>query len=744
MFDKLNNLKVWHKLLLVTGLLSLPILALLYFFVEARERQIVHSRQEIEGLDYIVNLRPVLEHLTQHRETSLAILNGDESKRDLLDTLRKRIDSDIATLDVVDDRLGKPLRLSGNWQSLKASWRQLQPQAIAIFPKDSATRHTALVNQTLELIRMAGENSFLRSDQDLDTFYLADTFITHVPELTESLSQLRSYGTALAARRSSTPQDSSQILYFMRLVENSNDTIQRNMASALKSGNLNEQVSSRNNAKTTLAEIAKNAFGAADKFRIAAEREIVAKSDSISMEASAFSNLGTVAIEDNFTLLDTSLERTRTQLNRRIGDLSDQKYGQLLLALLILTLTGVIAFSVNLGITRQVRSIQQTFEGIRVGDYAARADVFYSDELGKVASSLNTTLDNTVALIQSREERDRIQSSIMKLLDEVSGVAEGDLRKEAEVTSDITGAIADSFNYMIVELRQIISSVQSTSLAVDRSARQMQSSAESLAEGSTRQSAQIAEASITIEEINTSIRQVAIAAGTAASVSETALSNARSGSLSVQKTIDGMDSIRVQVQETSKRVKRLGESSQEIGEIVQLIGDIADRTSILALNASIQAASAGDAGRGFAVVAEEIERLAERAAASTKRIGHLIRGVQTDTSEAVAAMEKTTKEVVGGSQLANDAGIKLGQIESVSGEISNLVNEILAATRHQAESSESVTRKVSGVTEFTSRTAVSARQVETSVRQLASLSAALSDSMSRFKLPEGQLEKTSV
>ena len=737
MFDKLNNLKIWQKLLLVTGLLALPILALVVFFVDARQRQIVHSREELDGLDYIVALRPALEHLLQHRDASFAVLNGDESQRDSLDTLRKKIDADITAIDAVDDRLGKALRVSGNWQSLKASWRQLQPQAVAVFPKESFTRHTAVLNQTLELFRLAGENSNLRSDQQMEFFYLADTLIAQVPQISEQLSQLRSAGALLASRGRATPEESAQISFLMRLVENTNETIQRNMAGALRSGLL----STGETATATLSGATKNAVAAADKFRKEADREIVSKPDAITIEARAFADMGNVASEDYFALLDNATSRMRTQLNRRIGDLNDEKYGQLFIATLVLLLTGLIAFSVNLGITRQINSILKTFESIRVGDYAARADTFYNDELGQMAGALNTTLDNTVSLIQSREERDNIQHSIMKLLDEVSGVAEGDLRKEAEVTSDITGAIADSFNYMIVELRQLISSVQTTSFEVDRSARQMQSSAESLAEGSHRQSAQIAEASQTIEQINHSIRQVATAAGTAAKVAETALLSARDGSLSVQKTIDGMDSIRVQVQETSKRVKRLGESSQEIGEIVQLIGDIADRTSILALNASIQAASAGDAGRGFAVVAEEIERLAERAAESTKRISNLIRGVQSDTSEAVTAMEKTTREVVGGSQLATEAGSRLGQIETVSGEISRLVKEILDATRLQAESSDSVTRKVSGVTEFTSRTATSARQVESSVRQLASLAAALNDSMSRFKLPQNETQR---
>lgn len=738
MFEKLNNLKIWQKLLLVTSLLALPIVALLFFFVQARNLQIAHTRQELEGVEYIAKLRPVLEHLTQHRDAALAVLSGDESLRDRLDGIRKKIDADLNGVEAVDDRVGKSLGLSGNWQSVKASWRQLQPQSTSIAIKDSFARHTAIVNQTLELIRMAGESSGLRTDQDVDTFYLADTIIAQAPLITEYLSQLRGYGVGVAVRSKASPEEAAQLLYLMRLVENLNDTVQRNMAVALRTGNLEVQAKTGETAKATLSQRAKNATNAADKVRKTTERELVAKADSISFDSHALADLGTVAIEEYFALLDDSMDRMRTQLSRRVGDLSDEKYGQLLLALFVLSLTALIAFSVNLGITRQTRSVLKTFEAIGVGDYHARADVYYKDELGQTAKSLNAMLDNTVVLIQSREERDRIQGSIMKLLDEVSGVAEGDLRKEAEVTSDITGAIADSFNYMIGELRRLISSVQTTSLAVDRSARQMQSSAESLAEGSGQQSTQIAEASRTIEQINDSIRQVATAAGAAAGVAETALATARSGSQSVQKTIDGMDSIRVQVQETGKRVKRLGESSQEIGEIVQLIGDIADRTSILALNASIQAAAAGDAGRGFAVVAEEVERLAERAAESTKRIGHLIRSVQADTNEAVAAVERTTKEVVGGSLLANEAGAKLAQIETVSHEISRLVREILDATRKQAESSESVTRKVSGVTEFTSHTAVSAKQVENSVRQLASLAQALNESMSRFKLPENQ------
>jgi twitching motility protein PilJ len=731
MFEKISNLKIWQKLLVVTSLLALPILLLLYVFVDKQNEQIELGYKEQRGLEYIAALRPVLEHVPQHRDTSVAILYGDETLRDSLDTTRKKIESDMAAVDAVDERLGKELKTSSAWQALRASWRQLQPQATTVLARDSFVRHTAVVQQTLDLIRLVGENSTLTTDQNLDAFYLSDTLIQQASSMTENLSQMRGLGAALAARGRTSPEEAGQMLYYMRLVENANGMVQRNMASIFK---INPAL------QTQLGDVSKNAISAADKFKQTVERELIAKAEAVDIMPRAYSDLGTVAIEDYFVMHDAAVANMKSLLSRRVGDLRDQKYAQLGLGFLILGVMGVMVFSVNVGINRQVQSMLKMFQSIGVGDYQARADVYSKDELGQLANSLNTMLDNTLVLIQSREERDQIQGSIMKLLEEVSGVGDGDLRKEAEVTSDITGAIADSFNYMIGELRGIISSVQNTTKQVDRSARLMQVNAESLAQGSVEQSAQIVEASQTIEKINASIRYVSTTAGTAAGVAEKALTNAKSGSQSVQRTIEGMDAIRVQVQETSKRVKRLGESSQEIGEIVELIGDIADRTSILALNASIQAAAAGEAGRGFAVVAEEVDRLAERAALSTKKISTLIRSVQADTNEAILAMENTTREVVGGSQLANDAGLKLGEIESVSNEISRLVREILEASRSQALSSEDVTRKVIGVTEFTTRTAHGAQEVEGSVRQLAALAKNLNESMSRFKLPadEGQ------
>ena len=396
-----------------------------------------------------------------------------------------------------------------------------------------------------------------------------------------------------------------------------------------------------------------------------------------------------------------------------------------------------LAVLVTRGLTVQIRHITELFSAIGIGEFQARAEVTSGDELGTLANSLNAMLDNTLTLIQTREERDAMQASVMKLLEEVSGVAEGDLTAEAEVTADVTGAIADSFNFMISQLREIVKGVQDATLHVSSSANEIQSTAEHLAQGSEAQAHQISQAATAIEEMAASIQQVSENATVSSTVGSQALADAQRGTQSVQDTIEGMNRIRDQVQETAKRIKRLGESSQEISEIVQLIDDIADRTSILALNASIQAAMAGEAGRGFAVVAEEVERLAERSTEATKQITGLVRAIQNETNEAVSAMEATTREVVEGSLLADQAGQALGEIEGISNRLSELIQSITLAAKQQARGSEGLARSMDEIANVTQQTAAGTRQAAVSISSMAQLADELRASVSTFKLPGG-------
>ena len=395
----------------------------------------------------------------------------------------------------------------------------------------------------------------------------------------------------------------------------------------------------------------------------------------------------------------------------------------------------VVAFWFSGSATKQTRSVGDMLAKISAGDYTSRANVTSKDELGQMADSMNKVLDKTLLLVQSERERDQMQNAIMKLLEEVSDVANGDLTIEAEVTTDMTGAIADSFNYMIGELRKVVYKVKSATLEVTRSAEEIRTTTEHLSEGSESQASQLLETSSALGQMAASIQQVADNVNESAAVAEQARANAQTGRQSVQRTISGMNRIREQVQETSKRFKRLGESSQSVGEIVQLIADIADRTSILALNASIQAAMAGESGRGFAVVAQEVERLAERSNQATSEIATLIKTIQTETAEAISAMEESTKEVVAGSQLAQDAGTALGEIESVSDRLAELIQEVSTATTQQASGASSLSRSMSEISQLTQHTAAGTKQTAVSVTHLAGLARDLRTSVESFKVP---------
>jgi twitching motility protein PilJ len=407
----------------------------------------------------------------------------------------------------------------------------------------------------------------------------------------------------------------------------------------------------------------------------------------------------------------------------------------ILTMIMIVLIAACVAFVLAWRLTRQVGRIQTLANAISRGDYEARAEVLSGDELGTMAASVNSILDNALPLVKYQEEHDAMQTAILKLLDEVSDVATGDLTAEAEVTEDVTGAIADSFNYMIHQLRTIITNVQEATLKVSSSAHEIQSTTEHLAEGSTAQAAQIIESSDVLGDMAVSIQQVAEHATVSVTVAEEALTNAKQGSTAVQDTIQGMNRIRTKVQETAKRIKRLGERSQEISEIVQLIGDIADRTSILALNASIQAVRAGEAGRSFGVVAEEVERLAERAAKATKQIASLVNTIQSETNEAVTAMEESTHEVVQGSQVADQAGQALSEIESVSNRLAELVHSISQASEQQARGSENLSKAMGTISEVTQQTAAGTKQAAVSINTLATLADELRGSVSTFKLP---------
>ena len=335
---------------------------------------------------------------------------------------------------------------------------------------------------------------------------------------------------------------------------------------------------------------------------------------------------------------------------------------------------------------------------------------------------------------EGKRVNDANQAAILRLMNELQTVAEGDLTQEATVTEDITGAIADSVNYTVEELRSLVGNVQSTATRVAQTTSKVESTSAELLATSTEQLREIRETGQSVLDMATRINQVSAQAQESATVARQSLQAAETGLSAVQDAIGGMNSIRDQIQETSKRIKRLGESSQEIGEITELIADITEQTNVLALNAAIQAASAGEAGRGFSVVAEEVQRLAERSGDATRQIAALVKAIQTDTQDAVAAMERSTQGVVQGARLSDNAGTALSEIDRVSRRLAELIEQISASASKEAEQANEVASNIQHIFVVTEQTGESTRSTANQVRELARMADELRQSVARFKI----------
>jgi twitching motility protein PilJ len=338
-------------------------------------------------------------------------------------------------------------------------------------------------------------------------------------------------------------------------------------------------------------------------------------------------------------------------------------------------------------------------------------------------------------LRETAQKNERNQQAIMRLLNEIEDLAQGNLTVNASVTEEFTGTIADSINYSVDQLRELVATINLSAEEVAAAVVDTQANARQLAAASEQQAGQISQASIAIGDMAQSIDQVSANAAQSARVAERSVAIANKGNQVVRNTIHGMDNIREQIQDTARRIKRLGESSQEIGDIVSLIDDIAEQTNILALNAAIQASMAGEAGRGFALVADEVQRLAERSSSATRQIESLVRAIQADTHAAVMSMEQTTTEVVRGAHLAQDAGVALAEIEGVSEDLSALIQSISAAAQLQTSSAGQVSHTMAVIQQITEQTSLGSTATAESIGNLARMASEMRRSVSGFTLP---------
>jgi len=435
--------------------------------------------------------------------------------------------------------------------------------------------------------------------------------------------------------------------------------------------------------------------------------------------------LGTVHVGLNMTLI-------KSNIRNLLANIMGWGFGALILL-------SVFTMVISAIIINPVKDLMKVAESLGRGELSKKAHVTTGDELGQLGETLNRTIDRLQGLVQTESDRDKMQNQVMDLLSVVSTAAEGDLTVKAEVTADALGSVADAFNLMIAGLMSLVTQASNVAVEIQRSTSEILHSAERMRLGASQQASQIQTASEAVNSMSHITQRMAENAEAATQTSVKATQAAVKGGTAVAETIKGMQRIRVTVQSTGKKIKGLGERSLEIGAIIEVINEIATQTNLLALNAAIEAARAGEQGRGFAVVADEVRKLAERAARATKDITGLIKGIQVETSEAVTVMEEGTREVEEGTKLADQAGAALREIEQIVKQTSNLVTDITKAAGDQVKSTESVVRTMDAISHLTEETAHGVQDTVATISGLADLTKRLNDAIGRFKLGKEQL-----
>ncbi|HKX28880.1 MAG TPA: methyl-accepting chemotaxis protein [Blastocatellia bacterium] len=732
-FNILRRLKIWHKVALIAACMSVPIPFITYLLVVEKNKSIETSGLELSGVQYMQPLKGMARDLSRYRDLSNAFLRGATATRSQVAEAERLVDANFAAAEEIDQKLnpaigktyGAVFEITNQVRAAKRKWEALKGRAYNAQPDEFFAEQTQLISEILDLIKQVAAKAHLVLDQDIDTYYLISAAVDQVPQAVENIGQLRGLGSGITAAKAITQGELVQIISQLRQTQRSIRAFQQSM---------NQAYLSNAELKQKHGDLVEIAVREADSFINFTDQRLV-RAKIIDPAPTEFFAAGTRAADRLLKVDELVRNDLESLLNARISRLGVDRIRVIGLILVGVMLTVLGCFLIARGITRQIDVISRLISNIERGNLETRAESFSEDELGKMAKAFNNMLDSTSGLIQSREERDHIQQAIIKLLDDVSGVAEGDLTREAQVTADITGAIADAFNFMIAELRRLISQVQEVTEQVTSTASQTQAATEQLAYGSQEQAAQITSTSEALGDMTVSIQKVSEDAVSSAAVADQALSSARKGARIVQDTMKGMARIQEQVQETSRHIRQLGERSQEISEIVRLIDEIADRTGVLALNASIQASAAGEAGQGFSVVATEVEQLAKRSTTATKKISNLVHAIQSGINEAIGAMDSTAREVVSGTKLAHQAEHSLGEIETVSRRLAELIQLISLTSIEHARGSEAISRFMAEIAASTQQTASGVMQSAATVKNLAELASDLRTSVASFRLP---------
>ena len=659
-----------HILILLVVIFLVPVAITSWFLVQKQRDEILFAEREIVGAEYTSALRTLMQSAGKHRAAARA---GNARPTG-------EVKASINAIEALESRSGALLGSTAGWGRVQTAWARIEAGAEKMDADQTRDAYAALDSALAGQMSDVAARSNLLLDPQIEANNLARLLIFEMPALSSATEDVRNAGTALLADRASASARTLAEAKRLQLIERS--SVIRQALDTLFETNAN--------VRAPLQAPAANALKSA-------------------LDLGAL--LRSEPLPTDFEW-QTASSKTLAAVNGLNGIMSAE-HGKLIV-------TRISA----------LKDFQWRMLGLTAMCVVGALIGFFL--LGR--KLLSTTREREMAARRDADENKRNQDAILRLMNEMGSLADGDLTTKATVSEDITGAIADSVNLTVGELRNLVSGVNKTADEVTSGAAGASVVSQRLLTTASSQGAELRKAGDSVELMTQSIGEVSKSAGQSAEVARQSLVTAERGSQAVQNSIKSMNQIRDQIQETSKRIKRLGESSQEIGEIVELISDITEQTNVLALNAAIQAATAGEAGRGFAVVAEEVQRLAERSSEATKQIGAIVKAIQADTQDAVAAMEKSTQGVVEGAQLSDAAGSALSEIDTVTKELAERIQNIAVSTEMQVDIAREVAKSMHNSLTLTSEATMGTNETAATIKELAARARQLKASVSRFKV----------
>jgi twitching motility protein PilJ len=747
-FNILNNLRLWQKLGLLLAIALLMTVFPFYQFYQSEQEKIDFAKTELTGIEPARAAIKLIETMALHRGISTTALEGSAEAIAGRPAREKQVDEALKTAEAAAATLNSA-SLNTAFGKIKAEWQRIARIAAAgtALSAENFENHNRLIRSVIDFIELIGDASQLTLDPSAHTYFLVQASLIQLPRAFDYMGQSRGLGAAAlaeAARVRIAAESSKTDLAKVELVSDITklrlgniDELLRNYALGTTNF-VNKAIVDRPSIAPRLEGLQKTANTAISSLLTLTRREII-NNPRPEFSSSAYFTQYTQGMDSLAKLKDESLNTLTDELNITISSLRRTQLITSALVFSFIVLGALIAYFIARNITGTVNQLQQSVERVRAGDLQALSVVASKDEVGDLGRTVNSLLQERIAAQQKAEdENEKLNNSVISLLTTVAELSQRNLTVKAPVTEDVIGTVADSINQLTDATTGVLRDVTKIAGVVEHASKRVKQQSDTVNTAAESERASVARLMDTLKASTSAMNQVSALAQTSNTAAAEASRSTESAMTTVDSTVRGMDAIRETISEMEKRIKRLGERSQEISQIVGLINTISERTHVLSLNASMQAAMAGDAGRGFAVVAEEVQRLAENSRQATAQIANLVQNIQIETNDTIATVNKTIDQVVQGSDMARSSGEKMRETRASTQRLVEMVQTIATSTLAQVSLAADLQTAANEITLSTEKTAEQLSQQNQVTTSLVAASQKLVESVSVFKLPAVQ------